>query len=268
MNFTRGYYSLIQYCPDDSRAEAANIGVVLYCPERHFLDLIMSRGNERVRRFFGSERFDATRLNDAKKALSNRLQCERTVWKTREDFWHFVETRTNGLTLTEPRPVKVSDADAELHNLYQSLVMERANAELSPIKKSQLRQRMNQLFQRPKVQSARVANPRIEVPVTGAILTSSYGFQNGKLNIIVPLLFNTNTKRRAKELAIDGDLLRKHAEAMETPAALWVTLALAEDAEQEKERESVSSLLGEYNVPVYREENLAELERDVEAALH
>ncbi len=33
MNPTRGYYCLIQYSPDPSRLEAANVGVVLFCPK-------------------------------------------------------------------------------------------------------------------------------------------------------------------------------------------------------------------------------------------
>jgi hypothetical protein len=31
----RGYYSILQFVPDLKRSEGANIGVVLFCPERH-----------------------------------------------------------------------------------------------------------------------------------------------------------------------------------------------------------------------------------------
>jgi len=37
MSLTKGYYSIIQYCPDPSRLEAVNIGVALFCPELRFL---------------------------------------------------------------------------------------------------------------------------------------------------------------------------------------------------------------------------------------
>ena len=37
MKPSKGYYSLIQYCPDLGRLEAANVGVLLFCPERGFL---------------------------------------------------------------------------------------------------------------------------------------------------------------------------------------------------------------------------------------
>ena len=41
----KAYYCLIQYCPDMSRLEAANVGVVLFCPEKGFLAARMSRDN-------------------------------------------------------------------------------------------------------------------------------------------------------------------------------------------------------------------------------
>ena len=37
MESAKGYYCLIQYCPDLARLEAANIGVILFCPERGFI---------------------------------------------------------------------------------------------------------------------------------------------------------------------------------------------------------------------------------------
>jgi hypothetical protein len=33
----KGYCLLILYCPDLSRLEAANVGVILFCPEAHFI---------------------------------------------------------------------------------------------------------------------------------------------------------------------------------------------------------------------------------------
>ena len=34
---TTGYYSVIQYCPDRSRLEAANVGVLLFVPAGGYL---------------------------------------------------------------------------------------------------------------------------------------------------------------------------------------------------------------------------------------
>jgi hypothetical protein len=49
MNPTTGYYSLIQYCPDAAREEAANVGVVLFCPEVDYLEARTVSGNDRIR---------------------------------------------------------------------------------------------------------------------------------------------------------------------------------------------------------------------------
>ena len=69
MNPQPGYYSLIQYCPDHSRLEAANVGVLLFCPPLDFLDIRLSEDSERLQRFFGKDSFDPGRVESAKKAL-------------------------------------------------------------------------------------------------------------------------------------------------------------------------------------------------------
>jgi hypothetical protein len=44
----KGYYSILQFVPDLERAEGANIGVALFCPDKGFLqtfsDLLSQRG--------------------------------------------------------------------------------------------------------------------------------------------------------------------------------------------------------------------------------
>lgn len=74
MRVTWGYYSLIQYCPDLSKAESVNVGVLLFCPDVKFIDARTSSGNDRVRRFFGGGSFDSARLQAAKKAIEVRLR--------------------------------------------------------------------------------------------------------------------------------------------------------------------------------------------------
>ena len=76
MSPTRGYYCLIQFCPDPSRLEAANIGVLLFCPDRDFLRTRTSSDDSRVRRFFGPTAYDQKRLNAFKSGLEDRLAKE------------------------------------------------------------------------------------------------------------------------------------------------------------------------------------------------
>jgi hypothetical protein len=62
----RGYYSLVQFCPDSARAEAANVGVVVLCPDRHFIDCKFASSNDRVRRFFSVQGEQLERLDQIK----------------------------------------------------------------------------------------------------------------------------------------------------------------------------------------------------------
>src|SRR5437867_2388273 len=122
MNATKGYYSLVQYTPDVSRQEAANVGVVLFCPEVPFLEARLSSSNHRVRRFFGEEADQYRHLNAMKQSLADRFRVERADFQTLADLQGFVETRANKLVLTNPKPVKVFDPSKELAALYHELV--------------------------------------------------------------------------------------------------------------------------------------------------
>ena len=120
---TKGYYSILQFVPDLERAEGANIGVVLFCPAIKFIKARTARGNDRVRRIFGnSDIQDLARLNILKQSFEERIELESDRILSAEDFRQFIDSRANQLLLTEPRPVKVFDAEAELENLYSMLV--------------------------------------------------------------------------------------------------------------------------------------------------
>src|SRR5438046_2093048 len=118
MNPVKGYYSLIQYCPDLSRLEAANVGVLLFCPEPHFIDARTASSNQRVRRFFGSDDRDWDRINEAKAAIEDRLKAEGEHFRTLEDLERFIGTRANEIQLTPPRPIKVFNPAQDLEALF------------------------------------------------------------------------------------------------------------------------------------------------------
>jgi hypothetical protein len=117
-----GYYSVIQFCPDPSRLEAANVGVVLFCPEQKFLKAMTSSGNDRIRRFFGDQGFNWSHVNAAKQALVTRLEIEAAQFAKIEDLLHFVRTRGNAIVLSEPRSMRVEDPEADLKELFDELV--------------------------------------------------------------------------------------------------------------------------------------------------
>lgn len=119
---TKGYYSLIQYCPDLGRLEAANVGVILFCPERQFLKAITSTNNSRIIRFFGREGHDWTRINAIKKGIEDRIEIEGERIKNREDLERFIDQRANLLQITPPRSMRIVDPSRDLRSLAEEFL--------------------------------------------------------------------------------------------------------------------------------------------------
>ena len=265
---TRGYYSLIQFYPDTCRLEAANIGVVLLCPEQGFFDLKVSGNNDRVRRFFGLEGVQLSRVSDARRTLESRFRTERDRFQSAEDLLQFNRSLGGNLLVTDPRPVKVYDAAKELENLFTTLVGSRDGSQGG---RGGLRQSLRQtLDARPALKGKLLYDQKVRVPITGSVLSAPVAFQNGALNLIHPLAINSRTVSLARDLALDGDLLRKYRAEMENPAELWIAPGIpTHDTDEERRQQALSlELFQEYGLPVYREDRLDELADAVEARVH
>ena len=113
-----GYYSCIQFCPDAGRAECANVGVILFCPDAKFLDSRDAKCGRRIQEFFQMNIEDALCVNAAVAATVDRLD---SCW-TREHLEHFIATRANDIILTPLRPMRVTDPSKDLDRLYRELV--------------------------------------------------------------------------------------------------------------------------------------------------
>ena len=114
MKPVKGYYSIVQYCPDRSRGEAANLGVILFVPECDFLQTQLSKNNERVRKFFGTWNFDDHWLKQAKQSLVNRLVEEKKRFQDLSDLQQFVRTRANELIVTDPHAVRITNPEKDI----------------------------------------------------------------------------------------------------------------------------------------------------------
>src|SRR5437016_4286218 len=126
MKAQKGYYSLIQFCPDPSRLEAVNVGVVLFCPDAQFIAARTADSNKRPEKLVGRHGFDSASLKSARRAIERRLEADAKAFQTLEDLQHFVDTRANVLKMTAPRPIKVFDPQSDLDKLFQELVGDRA----------------------------------------------------------------------------------------------------------------------------------------------
>ncbi len=210
----RGYYSLVQYCPDATRAEVVNVGVVMICPEKGFVGVAMANANHGVRRMFGVEGEMLERINTMKCSLRERIMAERVSLASLEAFEHFIGTRGNKLLLTPPRNMRVEDLQSDLRRLFETLVGGRAmgdKVERSERGKS-VRSQLREIFARPELKGKIAAN----VPVTpkyGRPFKAPYAFFNGKDSFISPQTIHHDrdqTLREAELLAMRGIQLRKH----------------------------------------------------------
>lgn len=116
---SRGYYCLIQYCPNRSRLETINLGVLLFCPELKFLGTKLLQENERAKTLLGGD--DKT-IDSEKNALLDRLDLQHDRLQTVQDLIHFCDTRANDMIITKPRPIKIEDPNTELLSLFLELV--------------------------------------------------------------------------------------------------------------------------------------------------
>ena len=118
MEHTKGYYSLIQYCPDRSRMELCNLGVILFAPQINFLDIKIIKNNNKVKKFFGKNSFDDKWLTNAKNSLVYTIKNI----KSKEEFEHFIQTRANELILSNLTSVRIIYPEITLANLFLELI--------------------------------------------------------------------------------------------------------------------------------------------------
>ncbi len=266
METTAGFYSLIQFCPDLSRLEAANIGVLLFCPERRFLRAKTSEGNAHIRRFFGRVDEGWSRITLLKEAFEERVASEEGRIRTVEELDHFIATRANEIQVTPPRPMKVKDPTADLKDLFDRLVggAERRDST------APLTQAFAETIAQEGLEPIVWRDVPIEVPAFGRRITVPFGYQNGRFNLIQPVRFAgaTETARldRACKYAVEGHSLYEHEDPTHGKLKLVVVGEFASGAEGSKGK--VSSLLEQYNVGMFDACDLRPLLEDIRRTGH
>jgi len=204
----RAYYSLIQFCPDASRLEAANIGVLLYCPGKSFIKAEVSKSTRRVTQFFGKGSFDRAQLNSFKKAFCRRFELERDAFRTMDDVERFIATRANQLRITPLRPLKCADPAAELRSLFDDLV---GGHVFHPREKVAFPE-LQAAFTSPELISRIEFNKEVTVPVLGEIRKIPYAYRNGVWNLIRTCGFTGSEKEALKQaelVSFEKDLFAK-----------------------------------------------------------
>jgi hypothetical protein len=204
-----GYYFVIQYCPDASRLEAANVGVVLFCPEPFFLKARTVRGNDRIRRFFRPRDPDWVQINLIKRSIEERLTVDRDQFRNLASLEHFAATRANDMRLTKGRAVLVENPEEELNCLFDRLVGE------GPCRgTARIRRILARAFRAEDIAPFIEKNVSVSLPLFHLSVEVPYGFRNGRFNLIQPAQFRglspVGILRKAGEYALQGDLLYRH----------------------------------------------------------
>ena len=267
MTAKRGYYSLVQFYPNPSRAEAVNLGVVLFCPDAGFLDAKMSVGNRPAMKLVGRVGVDPAALNAAKRAIERRLHVDRVSFQTPDDFRRFAETRANVLRLTAPRPVKVVEPELEIEQLFQELVGGRSRSSQDKM----VLPRIDELFRRLQQEKRARLNVTVTVPIEGRPLHVPYEYRNGDMNLVRPQVFSSQEGpaiRMAVQLAVAGDLLRRYGADKEGAKRLVILSSFRPSGNGQELKDRVADVLHEYKVKHISEGEVPKFIAQVEQEAH
>lgn len=263
---TKGFYSIVQYCPDRFRAEAVNVGLVLLCVDPHRVQVQISNDLRRARKLFRVERPE---LKLAMQGLQSRILGLSANLRTEEDLAAFAASRANDLRLTTPRLAKFVDFEADFARLFTELVSDSSTASLADQSPAEvLPPSLNKVFYDLQIQN-RIWNPgSISVPIFKRKLEIPYAYKNGSVNLIKPHVFPA-TKRaenQAAELAINGDLIQRHPFDEHRKLIIISTQESAQQARQIDEH--VEPLFREYNIRLIRPAYFDAFASEVEQSAH
>jgi hypothetical protein len=245
----RGFFSVIQFCPDLDRGECANVGVVVAVPERGYLRTLFAQDNEAPKQRFGRDSYDDARLAVAKKALENRIREEGPEWRTPADLASFATKEGNHLLLTAPRAILIEHPDEELRELFDRLVyVEPQSRRRSP------RPDLEAIFERRLVGVPLKKSIEVEVPHLGR-LRVPYAYQNGSLNLVSPEGFGANAFPKANELAVKGHLLATHPGESGEKRQLVIVGGFAPSVSEDTKRD-VEFVLREHDTRLVREDRM------------
>lgn len=259
MEYHKGYYSLIQYCPDPSRLEAANVGVLLFCPALRFVKARLSENNRRIDKFFGHQDWELVRAQ--KQAVVERLIVDAAHFRTLEDLQDYAGRRANEIQLSPARPVKVRHAETELEDLFQRLVGDHEHRERGHRARTLFREAAAKAGIEPMLKK----DVRVTVPTIGREMTAPYGYQNGRFNLIEPERFDAPDSEtifsRAYRWAVEGQLLYESSHPEIGSLQLAVVGQFGEGSQTEAE--GVRTIFAKHSVKLYTFDELPALFDDV-----
>ena len=209
---TRSFYSVIQYIPDSGRAEAANVGVVLFVPSLRLVEVRTSAKLDRVRRFFAPGKLELQRIYVAIEALKNRLVLGKDEFVDESTFAQFVAARADVVRLTAPRLMMVSSPLIDLNDLYCELVGEIESGLKLADSLEILPSRIADVLGRLEAKQMVWRPGTIDIPKTGRKFNVSFAYRNGAVNYVRTEALGSHARleSRLEKLGFNGQLIHEH----------------------------------------------------------
>lgn len=247
-------YSIIQFRPDIARAEGVNVGVVVACPARNTIRATLSSNNVAIKKRFGARVFDDLRLTSAKRALKNRLEG---IEPTEAALRTFIAQEASALVLLEPRPIVITDLDADVAALFGELVGE---VQTSRRQRRPAAPNLDKDFDMLELAGVPIDRD-VHVPLPGipTELDFPFAFRNGVRNLIKPQGFPLDTDeafREAKELAADGQLLAKHPDPADQQSRRLIVVGAVKNRDLVP---GMKSLFADFDSQLFVEAEIPEL---------
>jgi len=201
-----GYYSVIQYCPDLSRLEAVNVGVLIFVPDTGRVSMKMSSTMRRLTKVFGKT-VDANLVRVSKQSLSERLQGDVT-W-TLAHLERFILSRANVIQIAPLRTIQVQDVHQDLARLYAELVEEERRG--TSVDQQSPERELGQLIESAGLEHIE-RNVQVTVPAFHRAIEVPFAYQNGRFNLLWPERFGSqadHNERKSAKLAIEGHSLAR-----------------------------------------------------------
>lgn len=264
---TRSLYSVVQYLPDGGRAEAANVGVVLYVPSRRLLEVKVSPSLERVRQFFRPGRQEIRRIELALEAFKHRMDLARTEFADEGDLAQFAAARADSVRLTPPRVVMVDEPLSDLDALYVELVGDRDRALAAAAHGASLPPAVAEIFGRLEAQHKLWRPGHIIVPTVNRRFDVPIAYENGRVNYVRPesLAPGGKLESRMAQLGFNGQLIYKHP--VDNKQAQLIVLSADASADSETEQR-FERTLGEFDVKVVPYQQARAFAAEVEQTAH
>lgn len=263
-----GYYSLVQYCPDKTRMEAANVGVLLFCPGWNFLGVRHASQFGRIRQFFRRDDFDVDRLQSTLKSLEKRLEISKKDFRDKDDLIRFIDTRANEIVLTQPRAIKVLEPQADLDALYREVL---GRKEKEKREKKPAIPELDRIFRRPSIEPRAKFNLEIPIPLLGDTVHVPYAFQNGVQNLVRPERFSARqglAKNRSEQLALEGDLIQRNPGGDGIERKIVIVAKLPGEGFDDVFPSRLRSLFGEYKIRLVMMEQIEAFANEIEQTIH